>query len=109
MMPEKGIPMSANSYYTASSLNINTVLYAPATNSTWAGVYLGTVAPFSLLGHPNLKYGQTVNYTVSYSYFSADGTKTTGTSDQQTALLIDMAADTLTLGSVAIATSLLAF
>ena len=109
MMPEKGIPMNSTTNYTASSLNINTVYYAPETNSTWAGVYLGTVAPFSLLGHPNLKYGQTANYTVSYSYFGADGNNTTGTSDQQSALLVDMGAVALTLGSAAIATALLAF
>ena len=109
MMPERGIPMNSTTNYTASSLNINTVYYAPETNSTWAGVYLGTVAPFSLLGHPNLKYGQTANYTVSYSYFSADGNITTGTSDEQSALLIDMGAVALTLGSAAIATALLAF
>ncbi len=57
-MPESGIPMTMNSTYMPSSLNINTVYYAPETNSSWAGVYLGTVAPFSpLVGHPNLKYG----------------------------------------------------
>ena len=109
MMPERGIPMNSTTNYTASSLNINTVYYAPETNSTWAGVYLGTVAPFSLLGHPNLKYGQTANYTVSYSYFSADGNTTTGTSDQQSSLLVDMGAVALTFGSAAIATVLLAF
>ena len=109
MMPERGIPMNSTTNYTSSSLNINTVYYAPETNSTWAGVYLGTVAPFSLLGHPNLKYGQTANYTVSYSYFSADGNTTTGTSDQQSSLLIDMGAVALTFGSAAIATALLAF
>jgi len=74
IMPESGIPMNSTTNYTVSSLYINTVYYAPATNSTWAGVYLGTVAPFSLVGHPNLKYGQTANYTVGYTFFSGDGT-----------------------------------
>ena len=69
---------------------------------------MGIIAPFSLKGHPNLKYGQTANYTVTYSYLSG-GNLTTGTSYPQTALLIDMGATALTLGSAAIATALLAF
>jgi hypothetical protein len=109
-MPEPGVNATMNTTYVASSLNTNTVLYAPATNWTWAAVYLGNVAPFSLMGHPNLKYGDMVDYTVSFSYYSAaDGTVTTGTSNPQMTKLVDMGAAVLTLSSAAIATALLAF
>ena len=109
-MPEPGIPASWNTTYVPSSLNTNTVFYAPATNYTWSAVYLGNVAPFSLMGHPNLKYGSMADYTVSYTYYSAaDDTTTTGTSNSQMTKLIDMGAAALTLGSAAIAATLLAF
>jgi hypothetical protein len=110
-MPQPGVAASWNTTYVASSINTNTIMYMPATNSSWAAVYFGNVGPFSLrMGHPMLKYGDMADYTVSFSYYSAaEGTVTTGTSNPQTTKLVDMGAAVLTLGSAAIATALLAF
>ena len=76
---------------------------------TWAAYQMGIIAPFSLVNHPNLKYGSDATYTVTYSYFAMDGTATTGTSKPTTSKLVDMGSLALTLGSAVIATALLAF
>ena len=94
--------------YTHSSLYISQQLYIPATTTNWAAYQMGVVAPFSLRGYPNLKYGQDAYYSISFSYFSADGSITTATGERVTTQL-DMGALALSFGSAAIAAVLLAF
>ena len=109
MMQAPGIPPNDMTPYAPSSLYITQELYVPATDMTWAAYQMGIIAPFSLVNHPNLKYGSDATYTVTYSYFAMDGTVTTGTSEPTTSKLVDMGSLALTLGSAVIATALLAF
>ena len=70
------------------------------------------VAPFSsLTSHPQLKFKQMADYTVTYTYHDANNdVVTTQTSNLQSTLLVDSSALTLAFGSVAaLAASLLAF
>ena len=65
MTQAPGIPPNDMTPYVPSSLNITQALYKPKTDVSWAAYQMGIIAPFSLVNHPNLKYGSDVTYTVT--------------------------------------------
>lgn len=66
---------------TSKSFLINSEAYVRATNTSWASYQMGIIAPFSLVGIPAIKYGDTVSYKAGFAFFGNPNTTSVETSN----------------------------